>query len=196
MDGQADWFKAYLQVADDAAEPPRPPTNLSAVVLRRAADRQRRWARGVVGLAAACTLLAVPLFPLGRDRHASAGADSVARGGRVAAWRVELAALRRERRLHEMTAARLLAAEQANQPAHCSEVVYLPSPDPTVAVREQLDRAAETLVLQAARLAERYGRTEAAARTYRSVVERFPDSPWAAVARAQLRLLEQSRVRS
>jgi hypothetical protein len=53
------------------------------------------------------------------------------------------------------------------------------------------DRAAQIGVIAAAALAEKLDQPAAAAESYRSVVEHFPDTQWAAVARERLAQMEQ-----
>lgn len=107
-------------------------------------------------------------------------------------WRTELARLE-----HEAAQARALAhalqLARAADEAQAAVAALPPAPrSPRELAAEQLDTAARTSVLRADMLRESFARLDEAAAAYRGVIERFPETRWAAVA--QRRLVEMGRM--
>jgi hypothetical protein len=101
-------------------------------------------------------------------------------------WRTELARLE-----HEAEQARALAKglqlARAAADAQAAVAALPPAPrSPRELAAEHLDTAARTSVLRADTLRESFARLDEAAAAYRAVIERFPETRWATVARGRL----------
>jgi tetratricopeptide (TPR) repeat protein len=67
-------------------------------------------------------------------------------------------------------------------------------PDPLEEVRSQFDKTAFVLVYQADRLYRELNQTDSAVENYRRVIELFPESQWAKVARQRLSEIENKKI--
>lgn len=184
-------LEKLLRLADAAGgAPPAPGGDLAAQV-RRLAVRRRRTR--IVGAAAALTVAAAvgaALWQAGMvDRRPPARAVAV--GSTKHAEEDHLLRLRQEvARLRAEADARMrvVRAVESRQDL-ARRLAQLKSgatgSDPIDGIREQTDQAARTMVQHAARTA---GQSEsaAAAGRFREVIELFPQSPWADVAREKL----------
>jgi hypothetical protein len=99
----------------------------------------------------------------------------------LARVREEITALRHEATAREATVAAMIAGEARGRrpPAR-------PAVDALDRIRDQQDLAALALVRQADRFYHDLARPQRAAAAYERVVELFPQTPWAAVARQRL----------
>jgi len=191
-----DKLERLLQQADaTAGELEQLPTDLAARVRRRAA-RSRRLRVGV-GAAAAIVLATgftaiwsrtgAPLNAGPEPEPQYAGARQPER--QTADLLAEVSRLRNEARV------RLAVARETEsimrRMRRASEIIRCdPMPDPVAEVRHQLDQTAFTLVQHADRMCRAMDLCSSAAAKYRRVIELFPDSPWATVARQRLAKLE------
>ena len=87
--------------------------------------------------------------------------------------------------MHELVVARLLASQKQRRGLARSKAVQA-RPDPIERMESQIDRAAFVIVAQADRKARRWNLTDSAANDYRRVIELFPSTRWADVARQRL----------
>jgi tetratricopeptide (TPR) repeat protein len=172
-----DKIKNLLQRADQTAGGPAPVSiDLSAV--RRSASR-----RHIINLAARIATAAVVLFALGiwsfsvkktRDRQRIIALEAeikqlkVQTDATLKLVREVLENDRRERRLGE------LRTQLAN------------IPDPLEETQKQVDKTAFILVYQANRMYSELDQKDSAIQAYNRVIELFPQSPWAEVARKRL----------
>jgi hypothetical protein len=179
---------ADLLVSADAASPVGAAKAAAALAQRcRGIARRRIRTRRFTSSAAVCLLLAglcvvasrrVPPAPVSHNPAAASPVD-------VETARAELRALREESRHREALVQRLLAGEQRRRAAAELRRASL-SPDALQRLRHEEDRAALVLIHQADRSSRDSRRQEAAAEGYRRVVELFPQSQWAAVARRRI----------
>ncbi|MFQ5807931.1 MAG: hypothetical protein ACE5I3_15915 [Phycisphaerae bacterium] len=185
-----DPLKRILQAADAAAgEPPEMPADLAQRV-RILAGRRRRVRFGVS--VAAAIVLAVGMTSLWSQTPAPSrpGGDSqMVRGPQeppdVESIRAEIEQLRREAEMRLAVARRtqeILTQMRRAEEFTKQEVV----PDPIARARREVEKAAYTLVYQADRMCRELDLCDSAAVKYQRVVELFPDTRWAAVARQRL----------
>jgi len=182
-----------LRAADAAAGAPPLAPGLAERVRRRAARRRllRRTAAAAWAVAA-CLLAAWAWWWAGRRGpgptaivppaavRPSAAVPSVG----PAAIAAGLRELDDEADAHQRVVERLLAREAAGRAAAAGRDAA-GGPDPIDAVRQQADRAAYLMLLRASRLeTEAHGQQEAGD-VRRRVMELFPQTPWATVARQQ-----------
>lgn len=194
---EGDPLKRILQEADAAAgTPPHVPEDLARRVPELAVRRRRvRFglsAAAALALAVGATSLLwepaglpeprngfeapVVLKPGDRPDVADLRAE-IERLGREADWRLAVAR-RTQEILEQMRRAEALRQQE-------------PVPDPVAAARREVDRAAYVLVRQADRMCREMDLCDSAVVKYRRVVELFPDTPWATVARQRLGEIEK-----
>jgi hypothetical protein len=170
-----------LTHADATAGPPQPRPGLADRVRTQA---QRRRTRARVTAGAVAVLAIAGAFPAVRStlRQRTTDVTSVpANAFDAARLRQEITALRQEATAREKVVAAMLAGEaRGRRPPARSPV------DPLQRIRDQQDVAALALVRQADRLYHDLARPQRAAATYERVVELFPQTPWATVARQRL----------
>jgi len=188
-------LKRILQEADAAAgPPPELPADLARRVRRLAA--RRRQVRFGLGVAAAI-VLAVGMMSLWSQAPTPSRPGGDSRSVQrpepldVASIRAEIEALRREADVRLAVAQR--TQEILEQMRRAEAVTKRPQalPDPVADARRQLDKAAYTLVFQADRMCRELDLCDSAAIKYQRVVELFPDTPWAVVARQRLSEIEK-----
>lgn len=196
-----DPLRNLLQRADRAAgDPPAAPSDLARHV--RGIVARRRFMRTTIGVAAAVALGAagVIIFSwpvsssdagirMARDHATPIEPERISDGEESRRW---IERLRSEAEMHRVIAKRIaeISAVRAKT-KQLERQVRRPLADPLVAVRDEVDRAARTIFKKADRLLADEQLRKYAAPQFRRVVELFPDSPWAAVARARLIELKQ-----
>jgi hypothetical protein len=198
-----DQIRALLKKVDEGSWPTALPGG-SRLVIRIRAEARRRHTRNRVVLAA-CGLLVAALVPLGisrwslpqvvmdRDpplRVTARIAERAERSGEeIKQLRHELAHLDAEAR-HAQAVADALAHRRRLAELQ-DRLAELAAPAPLHVIADAgRDRAAQIGVIAAAALAEKFDQPVAAAESYRSVVEHFPESRWATVARERLEQME------
>ncbi|HWE92765.1 MAG TPA: hypothetical protein VG269_02220 [Tepidisphaeraceae bacterium] len=190
-----------LQTADDAAPLPGVRADLTARVRQRVRGRKRMRAAGsataLVLLAVAATVLVahggpgskVPITQRdNQNRDNQKGEAPVD----VPALKEQYARLESEARQHELTAAAMIRMESrarreeriAAAAERAQEVLARPDVLDELAARR--DRTARILVDRGDVLLRQTGGAPAAAESYKNVVDLFPDTPEAAVARDRL----------
>jgi hypothetical protein len=190
----ADRLRQILQQADaTAGAAPEMPGDLAQRVRVRASRRRRVR----VGLGAAAVLvLAVgatwfwprrSTTPRSSDQSRSVVAEPPEPD--VAQLKVELERLRRDA---EMRLAVIHRTEEILEELKHFDALrnQPPPPDAVANTRRQVDHAAYVLVSQADRMCRELNLCDSAAVRYRRVVDLFPESRWAVVARQRLSELE------
>ncbi len=189
-----DPLKKLLQQADAlAGSPPAMPGDLVERVRRLAVGRRRVRvginAAAAILLAVGITLLwsqaSTPLRPASEPQVVDSGPPQPD----VEAIKAEIERLHREadirlavvRRTQEILEEMRRFEELKKQPA---------LPDAVANARREVDKAAYVLVSQADRMCRKLDLCDSAAVKYRRVVDLFPDSRWATVARQRLSELE------
>jgi hypothetical protein len=191
----SDPLKQLLQKADAlAGDPPEMPADLARCVRRLAARRRRMdvgWgAAAAILLAVWITLLWSQTPVPSQSPHEPRVADTQEPQPTSDQIQAEIARLRREadtrlvvvRRTEEILKEMRRFDELKRQPAW---------PDAIANARREVDQAAYVLVSQADRMCRELDLCESAAVKYRRVVELFPETRWATVARQRLNELEQ-----
>lgn len=191
----SDHLERLLRQADaDAGPPPRMPADLAARVRRRATARQRRTT--LLTSAAAAILLAIGFFGLPRGRQPGSYVKRSESTTHRAAphpatnYHVELARLERQVESRLAIARRLDQLAEARQCLAALRAQKVEIPDPVAEARAEMDQAAFTLVQQADRLYRELHLPAPAADSFRRAIRLFPNTPWAAVARARLAEIE------
>jgi hypothetical protein len=190
-------LRELLQTADDAAPPPGVRADLTARVRQRVRGRKRMRAAGgaavLVLLAVAATVLVAHGGP--KSKAPLTSKDDLK--GRempidIPALKAQYARLESEARQHELTAAAMLRSEarsqREEQAAAATERAreILTRPDVLDELAARRERTARILVDRGDVLLREPGGAPAAAESYKNVVDLFPDTPEAAVARDRL----------
>jgi hypothetical protein len=165
-------LKQLLQQADTAPSV-SDPTELAHRVRRR---RMTQLRRRRTMLTAAMVLLVTSVVVLWPKRNVTNVAIVESAGPSAASLEIDA-------RVHALTADALLISERARRATAHAEA----QPDPIAQVHFQRDRAAMTLVYEADRFVAQPHQTDLAIAQYRKVIQLFPDSSWADVARQRLR---------
>ena len=193
-----DGLRKLLREADAAAgQPPKVAGDLARRV-RVLAARRRRVEFGMS--AAAAILLATGmtfLMSQSTASRSSAGRPAIVKGGPAVAKGspivpesadivAEIARLDREASVRLAVARRteeLVREMRERDAAKRTQEVYV---DPVADARREVEKAAYTLVSQADRMCRDMNLCAAAEVNYRRVLELFPETPWATVARQRL----------
>ena len=177
-----DRLAELLRDADaDAPPPPSPRSGLAEHVRRRAAARatRRRSAAAAVVVVASATaaswIARAPRFNVDRVPTAS-----TAPAAAPAVDVLEIARLQSQAAVHSAVAD-MLHARQARR--------WVAAPAAGATVQSERERAALALLDHADRLRRDLKQIDAALAAYRRTVELFPDTRWAAVARARIEQL-------
>jgi hypothetical protein len=185
-------LKRLLQEVDAAAGPPPDlPADLALRVRTLALRRQRM--RFGLSMAAAIVLAVgmaslwsqAPPAPSGLGGPAEI-VQTRPEPPDVASIRAEIEQLRREADLRLAVAQRTQEILEQMRRAEALTKPQQALPDPVVDARRELEKAAYTLVYQADRMCRELDLCESAAIKYQRVVELFPETPWAVVARQRL----------
>jgi len=189
-------IKELLQRADRAAGTPPGVADGLAERVRRAARR-----RLVVGGACAAAAAIAVFVGIAALVATFAGNDTpenkpVAQRGmseqEIARLRVEIEQLRAEADMRMTLIKEMLAAEK-RQKRLAAIQRELAKPDPLEQIQLQLEKAACITVYQADRKYNQLDLPESAIRDYRRVIELFPKTHWAEVARNRLSKIEAGK---
>jgi hypothetical protein len=178
---EEDKIKSLLQKADRmAGQPAHVPANLVAAVRRRA--RQRRFMRFAAPLAAAAmVLIAFGIYHLLRTP-----ANDTREQIRLAALKVEVEQLRVQTDATLKLVREVIENQRRRSQLQALEAKLASIPDPLEEMQRQADKTAFILVYQANRMYDELDRKDSAIQTYNRVIELFPQSKWAEVARQRL----------
>ena len=184
--------RKLTELLEEADAPDATPAVDAAELARRVRQtvQRRRVRRATAGAGVALSVMAVCALALWRPWSSPAPLARDPLPARlspaeVEAARAELSALREESGRREALVARLLAGERRRVAAAELRDVSA-APDAVQRLRFEQDRAALVLIQQADSLSRSAGHMGSAAHGYRRVVELFPRSQWAAVARRRL----------
>lgn len=190
-----DPLKRILQEADAAADQPPPMSTDLARRVRRLAERRRRLSFGLN--AAAALVLAVGMTLLwSSPRIPPRPVPGVHLVGQqqeqleAERMQAEITRLRREAASRLAVARRTRELMARSGRARGSKLAA-EVPDPMANVRREVERTAYLLVWQADRMCRQQNLCDLAVGKYRRVVELFPDTPWATVARQRLDEIRQ-----
>jgi len=174
-------MRGLLQEADRlAGAVPSGPADLAQRVRRSA--RRRRLVKGVSAAVLTLLVSATVAFLLRRERRPEETIE-------VAKRQAEIQILQKEIDQARETVNHLLLLEQARLLRRELAV----RPDPLEELDRQTDRTAFILVRHANQLEHRIGRADLALTEYRRVVNMFPKTTWANIARDRIRQLENRK---
>ncbi len=152
----------------------------ASVRRRRVAQRRLRVTASVVAAILVASLAAIML----PSREPERDLLTIVEPGETVRLQREVASLRADARVHALTADALALKHRARQ------VTARAQEDPLAEVRFQRDRAAMTLVYEAERFSRDAHQNERAITQFRKVIDLFPGSRWADVARQRLREIQ------
>jgi ribosomal protein L29 len=182
-----DTLGQLLARADEAAgAAPRSSEGVANCIRAELRRRQARR-RTATGVALALLLVVATLIPIVHSRPhrvidlAIANRAIESRPPEVSRLRRELAALRAQANAGQLTVAAMLRAERRVRQSPARALA-----DPVQRIYDQRDLAALALVRQADRLYRELDHRQSAATAYERVVELFPQTPSASVARQRL----------
>ena len=195
-----DALKQVLHRADRVAGPPRPVTVDARAIERRAgAARAHRTAGWTAAVAAAavlgiCAWLGLPARREGPG-PAGQGAPVVTDAQKIARLEAEVRQLRAS--TDRMLALLQEAAQQRDRDRRVAELrkELAAIPDPTEQARGQVSQAAERMVHEADRLWLGQRQRRLATAQYRRVIDLFPDTEWASVARQRLTQITENKLK-
>lgn len=189
-------LRELLQTADEAAPPPRVHGGLTARVRHRARARWRLRAAGGVAVVALIVAGTAAWLTHGGWSPKSQIVNGIPQDRQplvdVAGLKSQYALLEVEARQHQLTAAAILRLEsQARREAQAADAagrarMILARPDALAELAERRDRTARILIGRGDSLLHQPGGKSAAAESYKNVVDLFPDTPEATVARDRL----------
>lgn len=187
----ADPIRQLLRQADEmAAPPPDGPADMPHRV--RSLARRRRAAGTALVCAGAVCLAGIAwhfLLPAARPGGTAPVAEQTPdMQPPQSPARPELADCGQEIRLHQMIAAQMLELEESRD---IQRKLAGKASGRQADIADQLDQAACTMMLLAAAQERQQKDPQAAARTYRLVIDDFGQTLWARVARERLTRLEQ-----
>ena len=181
-----DKIKNLLQKADQmTGGPVSLSSNLAAVVRRRAGRRQ------AVNLAARIAAAAVIIIALGiwvfttkktRDRH------------RIIALEAEIKQLKVQTDATLNLIREVLEEERKQRRLNELQAQLASYSDPIQEIQKQVDKTAFILVYQANRMYLELDQKEAAIQAYNRVIELFPQSRWAEVARQRISEIKENKL--
>ena len=184
-----DKIKNLLQKADKTAGTPAPiSANLAAAVRRRA--NQRRFAR----LAAPVAAAAVVLIAFGIWRLTGTPADQMHEQDKVAALQAEIKQLQAQTDATLKLVREVLENQRRQHRISQLKAKLASITDPLEEIQRQADKTAFTLVYEANRMYGELNQKDSAIQTYNRVIELFPQSKWADVARRRLSEIHNSPV--
>jgi hypothetical protein len=179
---QRDPLDPWLEQIDDAALIPRMPADLPSRVRARLQRRRRNRRIAAGALVAEFAFAALLSVHSVRSKKMSPN-DFVTSAGKDSPATLDLQAELRE--LEAMQADAFAALDQLIHSAQ-AQSASVPMPDPTAGVDLEVEQAARVLMYQADRLREELNLLQAAADSYRSVIELFPATRAAQTARTRL----------
>lgn len=184
-----DKIKNLLQKADKTAGTAAPiSANLSTTVRRRA--NQRRFAR----LAAPVAAAAVVLIAFGIWSLTGTPADQTHEQGKVASLQTEIKQLQAQTDATLKLIREVLENQRRQHRIRELEAKLASIPDPLEEMQKQVDKTAFTLVYEANRMYGELNQKDSAVQTYNRVIELFPQSKWADVARRRLSEIQNNSI--
>ncbi len=186
---EEDKIKSLLQKADQTAgRPGSVPTNLTSAIRRRA--RQRRF----ISLAAPLAAAAMVLIAFGVWRLMSTPAGDTNEQVRLAMLQAEVQQLRAQTDSTLKLVREVIKRQRRRSRLQELEAKLARIPDPLEEMQRQADKTAFVLVYQANRMYNELDQKDSAIETYNRVIDLFPKSKWADVARRRLAEIQNSSV--
>lgn len=187
-----DPLENLLQQTDEACaivgEAASCPADLTAIVHRRALHRRRIRRNIAVGVGSLSLIAVVSVFyTVSFNNHSSPPQSKSVDVAQLLAEQQQLrVAIEQQQKRIELLE-RIIERKRELQAVRIELALHDPADD----VRQEIERTALIIVHQADRKHQRLGLTESAVRDYQSVVESFPHTEWADVARMRLAALEK-----
>lgn len=186
---EEDKIKSLLQKADQMAGLPVPTSaNLAAAIHRRA--KQRRF----VSLAAPVAAAAVVLIAFGVWRLMSTPAGDTREQVRLATLQAEVELLRAQTDSTLKLVREVIERQRRRSQLQALEAKLASISDPLEEMQRQADKTAFILVFQANRMYDELDQKDSAIQTYNRLIELFPKSKWADVARRRLAEIQNNSV--
>lgn len=186
---EEDKIKRLLQKADQTAgSPAYVPANLATAVRRRA--KQRTFVR----LAAPLSAAAILLIAFGIYQLVRTPANDTREQMRLAALKAEVEQLRQQTDATLKLVREVIKNQRRRSQLQALEAKLASIPDPLEQMQRQADKTAFILVYQANRMYEELDQKDSAIQTYNRVIELFPQSKWAEVARERLLKIQNNSV--
>jgi cell division protein FtsB len=182
----ADRIEQLLKQADQTAGVPRF-VDVDSSIIRRRGNR-RRLVRTTTPMAViAILVLAAAIWGLSVRAQTQ-------RQQQIASIQAQIAQLstRTDATLHLVN--EVLEQERRRSELDALEASLAEIPDPQQEIRIQVDKAAFVLVYQADRTYRESNNADSAIESYKRVVQYFPESQWAEVARKRLAEIENRRI--
>jgi len=181
-----DKIQNLLQKADETAGRPTPVSiNLSTV--RRRANRKRIVSVAVPIAAAAVIVTTVGLWGL------TARNVKTKKQQKIASLQDQIRQLRARADATFDLVHEVLENERKQQRLDELQAQLASIPDPIEEIQDQVDKTAFNLVYQADRMYQELNLKRSAIQTYKRVIELFPETQWADVARQRLLEIKNSR---
>lgn len=181
-----DKIKNLLYEADQTAGGPVPlSSNIAAAVRRRASRRH------TANLAFRVAAAAVVLFALGiwsfnvkkaRDRQ------------RIVVLEAEIKQLKTQTDATLNLIRQVIDEERKHRRLDEMRAQLASIPDPLEDIQKQVDKTAFILVYQANRMYSELNQKDSAVQAYKRVIELFPQSPWAEVARQRISEIQNNQL--
>lgn len=181
-----DTIKDLLRQADRAAGTRSAPPGLADLVRRRMRRQRVVTTKRYVAAAAAIIVItsgAILILSRSKPPGRSAPVDEFTK------LRTEIEQLRAEADTRMAIIEQMLARQSRKERLARLEW-ELARPDPVEQVRLELERTACIMVYQANRMYQELDLPESAVKSYRQVIELFPETHWAKVARQRLTKIE------
>jgi hypothetical protein len=186
---EEDKIKSLLQKAEQMAGlPAPPPAELAAAIRRRAKHRK------LIRLAAPLAAAALVLIAFGIYQLVGTPAGDTHEQVRLVALQAEVEQLRAQTGATLKLVREVIANQRRRSRLEELEAKLARISDPLEEIQRQADKTAFTLVYEANRMYGELNQRDSAIRTYKRVIELFPQSKWADVARRRLSEIHNSPV--
>ncbi len=182
-----DRIQNLLRDADTAAPHPQVAVPDIAAAVRHRARRRRRRHSLVVLAAAAVVIVAIGIWPVLTQTP-----ESPADQDKVALLEAEIKQLRARTDALTGLVHEILRQEREQRRLDEIRAEVASVSDPLEKVEEEVDRTAFLLVYQADRMCRQLHQTASAVHSYQRVIELFPRSRWAEIARQRLVEINES----
>lgn len=183
-----DKIKNLLQKADHSAPGTALDSSHLASAVRHRAER-RRTVNFVSSAAAAALILIV----LGVFYFINGTAETKQRPDKVASLQAEVKELQARADATLKLLREVLEYERRQDRLNELQAQLAAIPDPLEEIREQVDKTAFILVYQADRMYRELNQKDSAVRTYKRVIELFPETQWAEVAGRRLSEIQTNK---
>ncbi len=181
-----DKLKNLLQKTDRIAGPPEPVSVKLSDIRRRAYHRRILYFKAPVAAAAiiliAIGILTVSIKTQPTDQHE-----------KIASLESQIKQLQNSTDAAISLIHEVLEAEKRQNRLNELEIQLASMPDPLEEVQKQVDKTAFILVYQADRMYRELNQTESAVKTYKRVIQLFPENQWAQVARERLAQIKENQ---